>query len=305
MSKLTFFLLILFFLTGCRNYKKQELQLLSDTLITELSDSSLFSNNINGISLISDKICFADYVEGNIVVLDDNLCLQYKVGKHGNGPDEIVGVTHFVGDESSFYLLDEGSRSIKEFSLSGTFLSRINIPDNVVYAPWARFIYFDSLFYLPNIKGSVASVINRQGQIVKLFGRESGEVGGKILLLDKNHIWAIGMTSPVIEKYSKDGLLVDSLIYRDIPIVEEIIRKKKNTENSFMAIVNDACLSNGKLYLLLAHKVLCISIAGKIQLETTFLLPHGFYNSISVEKNKLYSINIRNMSIEKFTIPDD
>lgn len=305
MRKLVLFLLAFFLLTGCRNYKNRELQLLADTLITELSDSSLFSNNINCINCISDEICFSDYTEGNIVVLDNNLRLQYKVGKHGDGPNEIVGGIHFVRDKSSFYLLDEGNRSVKEFSLLGEFLSRIAIPGNVAYAPWARFIYSDSLFYLPNIKGSVASVINRQGKFIKHFGKSSEEVGGKILLLDENHIWAIGVASPVIEKYTKNGLLADSLNYSDIPIVKEIMEKRHDSGNSFTAIVNDACLNNEKLYILIAHRVLCISIVGEIRLETTYLLPHGFYNSIGVEKNKLYGINIRDMSIDRFTISDD
>lgn len=305
MRKLSLFLPIFFLLTGCRNYNSIEIQLLADTLITELSDSSLFSNNVNCLSCISGEICFSDYAGGNIVVMDDDLRLQYKVGKHGDGPNEIVGGIHFVRDKSSFYLLDEGNRSVKEFSLSGELLARIAIPGDVVYAPWARFIYLDSMLYLPNIKGCVASVINRQGKFVKHFGRSSEEVGGKILLLDKNHIWAIGVVSPIIEKYTKDGLLADSLNYSDIPMVKEIMENKHDSGNSFTAIANDACLSNEKLYILIAHKVLCISIAQEIRLETIYFLPHGFYNSIGVEKNKLYGINFRDMSIDRFTVPDD
>lgn len=305
MKKLTLFLLIFCFLTGCGNIENRERKLLLDTLITELSDSSLFSNNISGINCVLGKICFADYIGGNIVVLDKDLRLQYKVGKHGDGPNEIVGVTHFVQDKSSFYLLDEGSRSVKEYSLSGNFLSEISIPGDVVYAPWGRFVYSDSLLYLSNIKGSVASVVNRQGKKVKLLGKGSEEVGGRILLLNKDYIWAVGVASPVIEKFTKDGVLVDDLNYGDISIVKEIKEKSNNYGNSFTAIVNDACLSNGKLYLLIAHKVLCLSVDGRIQLEKTYLLPHGFYNSISVVDKKLYGINIRDITIERFVMSDD
>ncbi|WP_291530364.1 6-bladed beta-propeller [Bacteroides sp. UBA939] len=303
MGKVIPFLLILLLLSGCNKMRRVERQLVLDTLITELSDSSLFSNNVSCIICVSGDICFADYLAGNIVVLDENLRLRCKVGKRGEGPGEVIGVVHFVRDKLDFHLLDEGSRSIKKYSLSGEHLSTVKIPRDISYAPWGRFLYLDSLFYLPNIKGTAVSVIGNDGQFIKRFGTDSEEVGGRILLSGgKSGLLAIGVASPTIEKYTIDGTLQESLDYGNFPMVKDITKDSHNSGNSFMAIVNDACLANERLYVLIRSQVLCFSLDRDIQLESIYLLPHNFYSSIAVWEGNLYGFNYQDSSIERFLL---
>lgn len=303
MRKLVLFLLSILFLAGCRNdkYRNMERQLVQDTLITELSDSSLFYNNISCISCVSGEICFSDYSAGHIVVLDESLRLRCKIGKRGESPNEIVGVVNFAIDEQCFYLLDEGSRSIKKYSSSGDFISTIGISNDISYAPWGRFLYLNSYFFLPNIKGPAISVMNSDGKLVKQFGVNSEQAGGRILLSNgKSGLLAVGIASPIIEEYTLDGVLKKSLIFDELPIVKSIMENRRDSENSFTAIVKDACWSNGGLYILVANEILRFSVEGEIQLDEIYLLPHGFYNSIGVMNEKFYVFNFNDTSIERF-----
>lgn len=301
--RLVLYLLVVLFCGACTNgkYEKMEHLLERDTMIVELSDSTFIYQNVPFIDCCSDEVFFSDYQNGCLVVLDHSLNFKYRIGKQGEGPEELIGALMAYKDGTNYFISDDGSRAIKMYSHRGNYLRTIKFPVELACAVWNRFVYKDSLFYLPCIQDSLMAVVDMHGQIVKKIGAcAQDEFGGRILLSDNTGIWAIGQMTSIIEKYSYDGLVQLSEEYNDVPCVKEWSDKNKK-ENKLL--VNDACIDGDDLYLLLTRRVLHFSLLDNtLELKSIFMLPHGFYSRFSVSKDKMYCFNARDVSIERFSL---
>lgn len=292
-------------LIGCRNNKYANLEqvLKVDTLITTLSDSSIYSNKVTFISCDGSGVYFTDYSAGNLIILNQDMVLQGKIGAWGDGPEELIGALGFCKDETSFYIQDEGNRSIKMYTSLGHYLQTINIPSAIVPAVWNRFVFRDSLFYLSSIGDALVSVIDKSGNFVSKFGVfRKDDIGGRILLSDESSIWTIGVASPVIEAYTYEGKLKKQFDYLNIPFVADYYSKRNNINNSFTVLVKDACIANGCLYIMILDKILCFSINNEIVLKQVYLLPHGHYKTFGVFEDQMYCFNLKKASIDRFNI---
>lgn len=302
---LGYFVLLCVLLSACNNDKsaKKEYLLERDTLITELSDSSLIYKNIPFIGCDSGEIFFSDYKNGCIVVLNQDLSFKYKTGKQGVGPEELIGALVAYKDGVNYFILDDGNRAIKTYSKNGQYLKTTNMPQDMAWAVWNRFVYKDSLLYLPCMRDTILAVVNMKGEVVKKIGRcADEEFGGRILLSDGLSIWTIGQMAPIIERYSYDGSLLLQKEYGDIPFVREW---SENLKKEKKILVKDACIDGGYLYILLTGKVLRFFLnKGIPELDSNYSLPHGFYGPFVVSNHKMYCFNVREVSIERFTLKD-
>lgn len=147
-TKCVFNLLLLILIVGCiqKNENYEEKSLKRDTILTMLSDSSFFSNNIQEINCDENGVYFSDYDEANLIVLNDSLVLKRKIAKKSEAPTDLVVASRFLICDSIFFILDEGANSIKEYTVSNIYKRTTHLPANIAYAPWCRFVYEDSLF---------------------------------------------------------------------------------------------------------------------------------------------------------------
>lgn len=294
----------LFIGCGYGKYEKIEKSLCRDTIISILSDSSLFGNTIEEITTDGNNLYFSDFNERHVVCLNPDFSLKGIIGRKGAGPEDLMRPSRFYKDSSSFYIRDDGANTLKVYSESGAYQRRIHFPADMTPIDWCRFVLRDSLIYFSSHTNSPVFAFDFEGKSVYRIGEISEEEpGGKTLQGDKEYLYTIGITQAIVERYSYKGVLQSQLDYSEVPFVKRIIENSRNTAHSFSSLVKDVFLEEGHLYLLILDRILDISLGEEMVLENIYVLPHGLYYTFCTYKGGFFIFNIKDFTFEFFSKP--
>ncbi|MDR0962035.1 MAG: 6-bladed beta-propeller [Mediterranea sp.] len=305
MKQLFLFVSIFLSLSACHNrsWDKPEQVLVADTIITELSDGSVFSHSMTKLRCDSEGLYFADYMTHNLVVLDTLLYFKECLGQYGQGPEELIGLLDFHKKDSVFYILDDGNRALIAYSSGNKYVKKIKLPTSIPFSITQRFAFKNSLFYMSTGADNSIVAFNENGDVVTRFGGGEGNenVGGSDILLDNSVIWQVNAVAPIIKAYSPNGSLLTECDYSKIPFVDAMYdRDFPNTPTYFKSIVRDACMDGNRLYVLIADRILYFSLEEDIILNRIYRLPPDFHSSIATRNNVAYCIG--NKGIARFKL---
>jgi hypothetical protein len=315
--------LILTFIVSCNRQSVdfKELKLNKDTIITQLNDSTFFSDIR---SMFFDKYLYvSDYKRNQIIVLDTKAHVIKTIGMPGRGPGEFQGISHIVVDNDTIYAQNDGKRCIEILDIDG-FIKTVPLKRGIQLQTTSRFSYLNNTFYLSSVTKEnsivaydfVSDSIKHLGIINQFANEEYNYYRNErhIFIVEGRYIIAVSHTNPVIEKYDINGNLLEQFSYKDILPVQKRIKFIENQQseiNSVYELISDAYIESDKIYLILisnegnavsSNRILKIDFRDKMKAAQLYNLDEGWFSSICITKEHLWAFDGKGGSLVMFSL---
>lgn len=266
------------------------------TSFVEAVGGDRFMQHVWAMHKSGDALYLSGQGYGHIFALDDDLGVIRTFGRHGEGPGEFSEAAHnLYAKGNRVYGLQAGAKSTHVFSLGGDYVRSFSVdPKSVVLDQGISVndqgdVYIASSF--PVDPYSITK-FDSSGTVIKTFGgllrtsysemlnrRVSGR---RITLINNKYLLAVGLSVPVIEKYSLDGELIQSSDLSDTPYFRE---RLDYAEDSY----SQANGGGGRI----------VSVIGYMATLNSrlYLIPVEGYPEVGVHANKLLEIDTESLNI--------
>ncbi|MFQ3576996.1 MAG: 6-bladed beta-propeller [Cytophagales bacterium] len=236
----TFFVILISLstLASCKFEKKVEkVEIPIHQSINEFGDGTFLSNAF-GIDVDSEFVYIADINNNRIVVVDTQFSLIRTIGSKGDGPGEFKHPVHVKTYQNYVYIYDASLKRMNKFSKSGLFEKIITLKFSPGISTPAAFDDSGFLLFATPTNSKPIVVLSDSGTLIKEFGEQLPDNDGKIYPLRNgrfvfstgNHIVALCVALPFIEKYDINGNLLMrqdlSLQYEEIELMRKVAEKK-------------------------------------------------------------------------------
>lgn len=254
-----------------------------------------------------------NYENDQVLVYDSSLKLLNTFGQSGRGPGEFQGAGSFFIRNDSLYVYDVGGIRINVYTTGGEFERVINLPP--VQLDWSKFVIANNKIYVPSALRSDSDILilDLRGKLIKEIERNQGEFRYnyfRLLLSHKDQIIALNKSAPIVERFSKTGLLLEEFDLRNIRELEELWNlfesssKNRSVQKGPVytkTILGDAYIEDSFLYILCAGwpgrdkytYMIKLSINGKkMRVDHIFKIqgeepPVSLFNSFAVKGDRL------------------
>lgn len=263
-------LLSLFFVSwGCSGTEndKKPIDIIKGKAVfttNRLDDTTFLSNHIGAISRIGDKYAITDLQVDKVYVLKKSLELERVLGSPGRGPGEYlqpVLVTYekeklYVGPGDNRIIIYSYSDSVKQWK------TEREIPTPSTWGYPREFVIMDTLLYHVNILDKLVEKRDFDGNAINTFGElDIKNISRKPmhLLKNKEFLYLVGISEPVIMQYTYEGKEVNSKKYYDHPLLQGSMKQQERTYKEFPTnttsiLFKDACIIENMLYVLWVNR---------------------------------------------------
>ena len=256
-------------LIGCstEDGRSQENSLVA-TSVVEAVGGDRFMEHVWAMHKSGDVLYLSGQGYGHILALDDDLSVIRTFGRSGEGPGEFSGAPrNLYAEGNRVFGLQGASNDIHAFSLEGDYLRSFSVDPKAVI--WSQGISVNNQgdVYVANSFPVVPYSITKfdsSGTVIKTFGellttsysetfnrRLSGRL---ITLIINKYLLAVGLSIPVIEKYSLDGELIQSSDLSDTPYFRERLDYAEESYSQagggIVSVISYMATLNSRLYLL-------------------------------------------------------
>ncbi|MXY24982.1 MAG: hypothetical protein F4Y45_10730 [Acidobacteria bacterium] len=281
-------------LTGCstEDGRSQENSLVA-TSLAEAVEGDRFMKHVRAMHKSGDVLYLSGQGYGHILALDDDLGVIRTFGRSGEGPGEFSGAPrNLYAEGNRVFGLQAASNDIHAFSLEGDYLRSFSVDPEAVI--WSQGISVNNQgdVYVANSFPVVPYSITKfdsSGTVIKTFGellttsysetfnrRLSGRL---ITLIINKYLLAVGLSIPVIEKYSLDGELIQSSDLSDTPYFRERLDYAEESYSQagggIVSVISYMATLNSRLY----------------------LLPIEGYAEVGLRVNRLLEIDVESLNI--------
>ncbi|MDE2828005.1 MAG: hypothetical protein OXL40_11970 [Bacteroidota bacterium] len=256
-------------LTGCSTEDGvlQENSLVA-TSFTEAVEGDRFMKSVSAMHKSGDVLYLSGEGYGHIFALDDDLRVIRTFGRSGEGPGEFPRAPNSLYAEGNrVFGLQSGSNNVHVFSLEGSYLRSFSV-DPVAYVLYLGMsvdkqgdVYVASSF--PVDPYSITK-FDSSGTVIKTFGgvlttsyseASNRRLSGRLItLINNKYLLAVGLSVPVIEKYSLDGELIQSSDLSDTPYFRERLDHAEESysqaRGGIVTVIGYMATRNSRLYLL-------------------------------------------------------
>jgi hypothetical protein len=204
--------------------------------VVEAIDGDQFLETVNAMQRYGNALYLSGKGYHSIFVLDNNFQIIRTIGRQGDGPGEFSQAPFsFHVSENRIYSYRSGR--IQVFSLEGDYLR--SIPVDPKHHIWFEGLVMDKRgnFYLTPVlsQNSYAIVkLDSSGTVLKTFGdlletsyseRQNRQMSSRtIIAVENEYLISIGDHIPVIEKYSLEGELLQSVDLSGSPYFSERLK---------------------------------------------------------------------------------
>ena len=238
------------------------------TSFTEAVEGDRFMKSVSAMHKSGDVLYLSGEGYGHIFALDDDLSVIRTFGRSGEGPGEFPRAPNSLYAEGNrVFGLQSGSNNVHVFSLEGSYLRSFSV-DPVAYVLYLGMsvnkqgdVYVASSF--PVDPYSITK-FDSSGTVVKTFGgvlttsyseASNRRLSGRLITLVNNkYLLAVGLSVPVIEKYSLDGELIQSSDLSDTPYFRERLDHAEESysqaRGGIVTVISYMATRNSRLYLL-------------------------------------------------------
>ncbi len=320
-------------LASCQNTPDEDTvkyQTLKPTsALSAINDSLFVTDGVLEMVATDDIFFLSDMTSGHSLILDQDFSLISSI-PHGLGPGEIMESFNAQIIEDRLYVFDSQKQAIHKYDLKGAHINTLRPPAELGMS----FIDKISINSLEEVFGNSLDTdssivyIDKDMKLAKRYGTmvPYENYGHKralntkyILAKDNEEILSIWSSSPVIDRYSKDGRLLETLEMKDffqfrIDRMEEMLSSNPSLKYKLIfAFYNDLYIDNDKLYILfigdnkyhLSNDVMVIDLSGKsMRVERIINLdvPGAFFKQIAVAGDKLWAFDKGGAEILEFSI---
>lgn len=259
-------------LIGCstEDGRSQENSLVATSFV-EAVEGDRFMEHVWAMHKSGDVLYLSGQGYGHILALDDDLGVIRTFGRSGEGPGEFSGAPrNLYAEGNRVFGLQAASNDIHAFSLEGDYLRSFSVDPEAVI--WSQGISVNNQgdVYVANSFPVVPYSITKfdsSGTVIKTFGellttsysetlnrRLSGRL---ITLINNKYLLAVGLSIPVIEKYSLDGALIQSSDLSDTPYFRERLDYAEDSysqadggRGGIVSVISHMATLNSRLYLI-------------------------------------------------------
>ena len=265
------------------------------TSLVEAIEGDRFMTHVWGMHKSEDVLYLSGEGYGHIFALDDDLRVIRTFGRSGEGPGEFSNspITFYV-EGNRVFGLQARSENVHVFSLEGDYLRSFSFASKVVLFQGISVnnqgdAYIASSFPLDPYS---ITKFDSSGTVIKTFGEllttSYSETlnrrlsGRRITLINNKYFLAVGLSVPVIEKYSLDGELIQSSDLSDTPYFRERVDYAADTYSQanddlggIVPVISYMATLNSKLY----------------------LIPIEGYSEVGLHVNRLLEIDVESLNI--------
>lgn len=206
--------------------------------VVESIDGDQFLENVRAMQRYGNALYLSGKGYHSIFVLDDNFQIIRTIGSQGEGPGEFIQAPfsfHVSGNR--LYSYNSSSKRIQVFSLEGDYLR--SIPIDPKHGVWFQGLVMDTqgnLYLTPTLSQNPYSIVklDSSGTVLKTFGdlletsyseRKNRQLSSRIIIsVENDYLISIGEHIPVIEKYSLEGELLQSVDLSGSPYFSERLK---------------------------------------------------------------------------------
>lgn len=314
-------------LTGCsgdRN-KKGELEDFKplDLLgqIEQLNDTTFFSDVVFHLTAFGDTLVMTDARQGVLFFCTKEGKLLGSLGRKGEGPGEFISLNQFVRLNDSTYFMRDTYKNKIAYYTNARFSRDIQNRETAYHTRICT-SGKDVYFYEKNLKGQLSRMDVKTDSVV-LFGHAEDFKFQDITALrnqrhvvtDGKYLYTARVDRPIVEKYTPQGELLQTLDLTYMPIFKQIIEQDAvPSAGSWPSMGIDIYPANGKLYYLVGYqiddahrgsdKLIVISADGpEMKVESLHSLSDGwYYSTLAVSSNELYAFEWAQGVMHKYTL---
>lgn len=313
-------LLLLLFCFSCAGRKKEMdmVRYVKHSSVDSFADS-IFLSKVNNLQVYNGNLYFIDDYLSQIFEVDTQFNGYRVMGKHGEGPDEFVGLRTLTVVEDSIYAFDAGRYSLSVYDLEGRICRKYDFSQYTIY-PAYRFV-IDENHYQVQYRGGEGVFMDidlnsKQTSIwgdLTRFGHEKKDRirNNRNIFRFDNFYVAVSDNIPVVEFYDRDDKqIVKTVDYSDVDVIRNVLFENSNNldEHSYHVVVQDAYIDGEYLYLLLngnnpndgynVNKILKMHLSKDDEIDQVIQLPGKLYDSFCVTNDTIYAFNRKDARIE-------
>ena len=256
-------------LIGCstEDGELQENSLVATSFV-EAVEGDRFMKDVSAMHKSGDVLYLSGEGYGHIFALDNDLRVIRTFGRSGEGPGEFPRAPNSLYAEGNrVFGFQSGSKNVHVFSLEGSYLRSFSV-DPVAYVLYLGMsvnkqgdVYIASSF--PADPYSITK-FDSSGTVIKTFGgvlttsyseASNRSLSGRLItLINNKYLLAVGLSIPVIEKYSLDGELIQSSDLSDTPYFRERLDHAEEyysqARGGIVTVTSYMATRNSRLYLL-------------------------------------------------------
>lgn len=259
-------------LIGCstEDGELQENSLVATSFV-EAVEGDRFMEHVWAMHKSGDVLYLSGQGYGHIFALDDELSVIRTFGRSGEGPGEFTEAAHSLYAKGNrVYGLQAGAESAHVFSLEGDYVRSFSVDpksfvlDQGISVNDQGDVYIASSF--PVDPYSITK-FDSSGTVIKTFGEllttsysetlNRRVSGRRITLINNKYLLAVGLSVPVIEKYSLDGELIQSSDLSDTPYFQERLDYAEDSysqangeRGGIVSVISYMATLNSRLYLI-------------------------------------------------------
>ena len=206
--------------------------------VVESIDGDQFLERVNAMQRYGNALYLSGKGYPSIFVLDNNFQIIRTIGRQGKGPGEFSQAPFsFHVNGNRIYGYSSRSKRIQVFSLEGDYLR--SIPLDPKHHIWFEGLVMDkrgNLYVTPNLSQNPYSIVklDSSGTVLKTFGDlletsyselQNRKMSSRtIISVENEYLISIGDHVPVIEKYSLEGELLQSVDLSGSPYFSERLK---------------------------------------------------------------------------------
>ena len=256
-------------LTGCSTEDGvlQENSLVA-TSLAEAVEGDRFMKHVHAMHKSGDVLYLSGEGYGHIFALDDDLRVIRTFGRSGEGPGEFPRAPrNLYAEGNRVFGLQSGSKNVHVFSLEGSYLRSFSVDPVAFVLSQGMSVNKQGDVYVASsapVDSYSITKFDSSGTVIKTFGEVlttsysetlNRRLSGRLITLISNkYLLAVGLSVPVIEKYSLDGELIQSSDLSDTPYFRERLDYAEEAYSqaggSAVFVISYMATRNSRLYLL-------------------------------------------------------
>ena len=327
MKKLIYLTFFIFLYSCAEEKQKQKITLLKKVkTFDQLSNGALLSD-VRCMAFYKDFIYMSDSNSSELYQLNaENFSLNQVIGKAGNGPGELNGLSDFFIDNDYIYLTNDFNRSFEIYN-NDKYIKTLKIFSEFTNIRFGfRFFTKNENIYITH-SPSLSPIVEFNFKEKKFLKKGKPFVfeldnlnkirNNTNLLKFKEKTISISDNMPIIKVYDEDLKLEKEI---SIDFIEEIKKTLKHInlnqfeldDSSYMELIKDAYIYGNKLYILInsyepyrSDKVLMFELENEnnLKFKSIFQLDkNSVYKSICSNNNQLIAFNYHTGSIDVFNL---
>lgn len=309
----------LFNFSSCSKHKTKITKINPIQTVTNFSDTIYLSSQVSNITYTNGKYYLSDLYRG-LVSFDNSFTTFVREKINACLPQSPRCYMFAVNGNDSVCIYDAHSKLFLN-TTRDTMIVKAEVGRHEVSFP-SRFVLNGDSILCSIIKDNMTVAVIYKGKVADtcfptirgLDDIRKPYHSDRMIVRDNHNYYTIGKGLPIVQMFSTDLKLVSSYNLNEIEEIAKTVEQEKSDKpNSYFVVVQDACVANGKLFLLISSKnnnkyrcnnVVTLKTANNtIEFDGIYELKGDVYSTLCVNgKGQIVIVNAKTASVEVYEL---